>query len=312
MYSVLQEINMLCDVRNVVGESPVWSVKEQAIYWVDIEAQNIHRVAWHSRAHVSWALPERVGCIALSVRGTVIAAMETSIVELELQDNAIASCRSLAKINHPAESMRFNDGRCDAKGRFWISTMCRDMSLACDAGGIYCLNADGLRGPVQSGYITPNGMAFNRDSTVAYLSDSHPSKQKIWMHSFDLQTGEWGSKQNWIDMTTLPGRPDGAAMDTDGCYWICANDAGQVHRFNASGKLLRSIDVPMSKPSMCAFGGPDLRHMFVTSIKPSAAVKNYDYSLEGAIVVLEPDAQGIAEPLFSQFPVNPAPNKEFT
>jgi sugar lactone lactonase YvrE len=300
---VLQEISLLCDVRNTVGESPIWSIKEQALYWVDIEGRKIHRLCWHSRSHASWVLPERIGCMALSVRGTVIAALETGIAELELQDSAIVSFRPLARINHPANNMRFNDGRCDAKGRFWISTMCRDMSLASEAGGIYCLDAGGLRGPVLTGYITPNGMAFNRDATLAYLSDSHPSQQKIWTHKFDLDTGRWGPKNNWVDMTDMPGRPDGAAMDTEGCYWICANDAGKVYRFSASGELLRTIDVPMSKPSMCAFGGPNLRHMFVTSIKPPSPVKNYDYALEGAIVVLDPDAKGIAEPLFSQFPV---------
>jgi sugar lactone lactonase YvrE len=301
-------VSFLCDVRNQVGESPVWSVKEQALYWVDIEGRQIHRVNVMSRAHLSWELPERVGCIALSNRGTVVAAMETGVFELELLDAAKVTIRCLAKINHPEPNMRFNDGRCDAKGRFWMGTMCRDMSLASPAGGIYCLDESGLRGPVLSGYMTPNGMAFNRDATVAYLSDSHPRVQKIWTHAFDLERGQWGVQKDWVDMTLMPGRPDGAAMDIEGCYWICANDVGQVHRFSPSGELVRSITLPVSKPSMCAFGGSDLRQLFVTSIKPGTPAEGYDASLEGAVLMVDPDVQGLPEPLFTQFPSVPFPN----
>jgi len=290
--------------RDRVGESPVWSVAEQALYWVDIEGQRIHRLDWASRTQNSWALAERVGCIALSNRGTVIAAMESGIFEVELQDAPMARVTCLATITHPQDGMRFNDGRCDAQGRFWIGTMVRDMGLASPAGGIYCLDTRGLRGPVLQGYITPNGMAFSPDGTAAYLSDSHPSRQSIWMHSFDAATGEWGPQSTpWVDMTSLPGRPDGAAMDTEGCYWICGNDAGLVHRFSPQGALLQSLPVPVSKPAMCAFGGPELRHLFVTSIQPAMPAQGFDATLDGAVLVLEPGVQGLAEPLFSRFPV---------
>jgi sugar lactone lactonase YvrE len=290
--------------RDRVGESPVWSVATQALYWVDIEGQRIHRLDWASRTQSSWAVAERVGCIALSNRGTVIAAMESGIFEVELQDAPMAQVKCLATITHPQPGMRFNDGRCDAKGRFWIGTMVRDMGLASPAGGIYCLDTQGLRGPVLQGYITPNGMAFSPDGTAAYLSDSHPSRQSIWMHSFDASTGEWGPQSTpWVDMKPLPGRPDGAAMDTEGCYWICGNDAGLVHRFSPQGALLQSLPVPVSKPAMCAFGGPALRHLFVTSIQPATPAPGFDATLDGAVLVLEPGVQGLAEPLFSQFPV---------
>lgn len=293
----------ITNVRDHVGESPVWSVSEQALYWVDIENQHIHRLDWASRVQHSWALAERVGCIALSDRSTVIAAMESGVFEVVLQDAPYARVKCLATVIHPQSGMRFNDGRCDAQGRFWIGTMVRDMSLASAAGGIYCLDAQGLRGPVLSGYVTPNGMAFSPDGTTAYLSDSHPSVQKIWRHTFDCATGRWGAQTPWIDMQPLPGRPDGAAVDSEGCYWICGNDAGQVHRFSPSGILLQSIAVPVSKPAMCAFGGPELRHLFVTSIQPASPAPGFDAALDGAVLVLEPGAQGRPEPLFTQFPV---------
>ncbi len=290
--------------RDRVGESPVWSVAEQALYWVDIEGQKIHRLDWASQTQSSWALPERVGCIALSTRGTVIAAMETGIFEVTLQAPPAVHITCLASVEHPQADMRFNDGRCDADGRLWVGTMVRDMAMASPAGGIYCMDTQGLRGPVLLGYITPNGMAFSPDGRTAYLSDSHPQVQKIWSHTFDMASGTWGARVPWVDMKPLPGRPDGAAVDTEGCYWICGNDAGMVHRFSPQGMLLQSFPVPVSKPAMCAFGGPELRHLFVTSICPAAPAPGFDATLDGALLVLKPGVQGLPEPLFSRFPVS--------
>lgn len=296
-------VECLSTGRDHVGESPVWSVADQCLYWVDIEAPCIHRLDWATRVQRSWTLPERVGCIALSDRGTLIAAMETGIFEVTLGAPPLAHVSLLAAVTHPQPGMRFNDGRCDRQGRFWAGTMVRDMGLASAAGGIYGLDENGLRGPVLDGYITPNGMAFSPDGATAYLSDSHPRVQKIWQHSFDGATGTWGAKAALVDMQALPGRPDGAAVDAEGGYWICGNDAGQVHRFSPQGELLQSIAVPVSKPAMCAFGGPELRHLFVTSIRPAAPVPGFDAALDGALLVLEPGVQGLPESVFSRFPV---------
>ena len=290
--------------RDRVGESPVWSVAEQALYWVDIEGQRLHRLDWATRLQSSWKLPEQVGCIALSSRKTVIAAMETGIFEVEIHAYADIKLTRLATIVHPQSNMRFNDGRCDAKGRLWVSTMVRNTQLGQAVGGIYCLDANGLRGSVLEGYITPNGMAFSNDGQTAYLSDSHASKQMIWQHTFNKNTGTWGTPTEWVDMKKFPGRPDGAAVDAENCYWICGNDAGLVHRFSPTGQLLQSIPLPVSKPAMCAFGGPDLRHMFVTSIQPAAPVVGFDSAQDGAVFVCDPGVQGVPEPLFSQFPVS--------
>ena len=99
----------------------------------------------------------------------------------------------------------------------------------------------------------------------------------------------------FVDMNAYPGRPDGAAVDAEGGYWICANDAGQIHRFLPDGRLDRSLPLPVSKPSMCAFGGPGLEHLFVTSIPPAAPVDGFDAALDGAVLLLPPAGRGLAE-----------------
>ena len=293
----------LSRTRDRVGECPVWSVAEQALYWVDIEGRQVHRFDWATKTQQSWTTPERVGCIALVAGGgRVVAAMESGIFELELLQVPEVRSRMLAPIAHPMANMRFNDGRCDRAGRFWVSTMCMDMSLAAQVGAIYCLDAAGLSAAKVDGLITPNGMAFSPDDKTMYLSDSHPTVQKIWAFDFDLQAASLSNERDFVDMLPLPGRPDGAAVDVDGNYWICANDAGQIHCFSPAGRLLSSIKVPVSKPSMCAFGGPELNVLFVASIQPAAAVGN-EACLSGAVFSVELDVKGQIEPCFSCFPL---------
>lgn len=301
------EPSVLSDSRDQVGECPVWSVAEQALYWVDIEGRKIHRFDWASQTQQTWNTPERVGCIALTERlgagGGVIAAMETGIFAVRFLDAPDVNVKLIAGIDHPALNMRFNDGRCDARGRFWVSTMCMDMSLGSTVGAVYCLDKAGLIATRLGQMKTPNGMAFSPDGRTYYLSDSHPSVQKIWAFDFDQDTAATSNRRELVDMTDLPGRPDGAAVDIDGTYWICGNDAGFVHQFSTAGVLLRSVGVPVAKPSMCTFGGPNLDILFVTSIRPGGVSADAP-GLNGAVFALKTDTRGLPEPLFSRFPVS--------
>ena len=131
-----------------------------------------------------------------------------------------------------------------------------------------------------------------------YLSDSHPSVQTIWAFDYDTATATPSNRRVFVDMKPLPGRPDGAAVDADGCYWICGNDAGLVHRFTPDGKLDKSLAVPVKKPAMCAFGGANLDVLYVTSIRPDG-VDVSDQPLAGGVFALRPGVQGLAEPAFN-------------
>jgi sugar lactone lactonase YvrE len=174
-----------------------------------------------------------------------------------------------------------------------------DMAAAKQVGAVYCFDKNGLSSPKVEGLITPNGMAFSPDGATYYLSDSHPTVQKIWAFDFDGADGTVAHGREFVDMTAHPGRPDGAAVDVDGNYWICANDAGKIHQFSAKGELISSLNVPVSKPSMCAFGGPAMNTLFVTSIQPAVAVGN-EAGLSGAVFSVELNVKGQIEPYFSE------------
>ncbi len=289
-------VEALCPVRNRVGESPVWSVAEQALYWVDIEGRALHRFDWATRQERRWALPERVGCVALHAEGGLIAGLETGVFRLQPGAGGDIRVELLQGVQFAQPGMRFNDGRCDRQGRFWLSSMVMDMSLAQPAGVLYRYDARGLV-PMLEGLITGNGLGFSPDGRTLYLSDSHPTVQRVWAFDLDAQ-GNLSNRREFIDMNQHPGRPDGAAVDEDGAYWICGNDAGQVHRFLPDGRLERSLRLPLSKPAMCSFGGPELRHLFITSIPPAQPAAGFDAALDGAVLVAQPGPRGLPETPF--------------
>jgi sugar lactone lactonase YvrE len=285
---------VLCEARCQVGESPVWNVQEQALLWVDIEGRLVHRVDAAGR-HQTWAVAERIGCIALCADGGLLAAMESGLFRLMLHADGSVTSTLVQPVQFPQPQMRFNDGRTDRQGRFWVSSMVRDMAAASTGGTLFRLDRGGTLQPTGiDGLRTGNGLAFSPDGRVMYLSDSHPTVQQVW--AFDLDAdGRPHRRRLFIDMTRHPGRPDGAAVDADGCYWICGNDAGLVHRFTPDGRLDRSLPVPVAKPAMCAFGGPRLDRLYVTSIRPAAPIDGYDPPLAGAVFVLDPGCSGLAE-----------------
>ncbi|WP_439893575.1 SMP-30/gluconolactonase/LRE family protein (plasmid) [Ralstonia sp. 25C] len=276
-----------------VGESPVWHIGQQALYWTDIPRSTLWRWTPSTDQCDAWPLPEMAGCIGMTSHGWALA-METGIFHVP-QPKAgakLAPVERLATVAHPRPDMRFNDGRCDRQGRFWAGTMVFDTSEGAPLGKLYRLDASGGEvrlDAVIDDLIVPNGLAFSPDGRTMYLSDSHASRQIVWAFDYDIHSGTPHNRRVFIDMNAYPGRPDGAAVDAEGCYWICGNDAGLVHRFTPDGRLDRSIAVPTPKPAMCAFGGPGLDTLFVTSILID------DDPLSGAMFALRPGVTGLPE-----------------
>jgi sugar lactone lactonase YvrE len=295
--------------RSAVGESPVWRVAQQALYWVDIPAQTLMRYEPTHARRTEWPLPERVGCIAFDRNGTVLAALETGLFAVELHEpseheapaeasharHGTTTIRRLARVAHDAENMRFNDGRCDRQGRFWAGTMVQDATAPQPAGKLYRYDANaGLSPPIVDGLCTQNGLAWSPDGRTMYLSDSHPSSRLVWTFDYDIDDGVPTNRRVFTNLHDYAGRPDGAAIDAEGCYWTCANDAGLLLRFTPAGRLDRKLALPASKPSMCAFGGAGFDTLFVTTICP-AAVGEHD----GFVFALTSGVRGLPEPEFA-------------
>ena len=293
------QAELIVDARNAVGESPVWVPEESALYWVDIPAGGLQRWSADTGRVDTWKTPEMLACIARHADGGWVAGMESGFFRLHPRNDGSLDSEPLAHVDHARADMRLNDGRCDRQGRFWAGSMVLNMGANAADGRLYRYSA-GQRGPLDSrlsGFIVPNGLGFSPDGRTMYLSDSHPSVQAIWAFDYDPDDGVPHNRRLFVDMLRHPGRPDGAAVDEDGGYWICANDAGLVHRFTPDGRLDRSLAVPVKKPAMCAFGGPGLDTLFVTSIRPQG-VNLADQPLAGGVFALRPGVRGLEEPVF--------------
>ena len=285
--------NLSCSV----GESPLWCADSAAWYWVDIPAKTIWQLDASSGTLRQWQTSEMIACIARKQSGGLIAGMESGIFSLQLGDAPIAIEQRLAKPETLTSGMRFNDGRCDRQGRFWSGTMFMEMTAARPDGHLYRYTSErGISQPQVSNLIVQNGLAWSPDGRTMYLSDSHISRQLIWAFDYDIDAGTISNQRIFVDMHSHPGRPDGAAVDSDGCYWICGNDGGCILRFTPQGKLDRRIDLPMAKPSMCSFGGNDLDTLLVTSIDPGKAEGDL---WAGAVVMLRPGVKGLLETPFA-------------
>jgi sugar lactone lactonase YvrE len=292
-------IERVGELRCTVGESPAWSAPDNAWYWTDIPAKTIWRLDASRGALRSWNTPEMTACIALDRNGGLIAGMETGIFSLTLGDgDGVAATRLAAP---PADEltpeMRFNDGRCDRQGRFWAGTMFRDMGAARPDGRLYRYDAQGLSKAVVSDLVTQNGVAFSPDGRTMYLSDSHPTRRVVWAFDYDIADGVPHNRRVFADLSGHTGRPDGATIDADGCYWVAGNDGGCLLRFTPRGLLDRTVALPMAKPSMCCFGGTKLDTLLVTSIDPGQGAGG---ALAGAVLLLRPGVTGVAE---TPFPV---------
>ncbi|MEW5700047.1 SMP-30/gluconolactonase/LRE family protein [Pseudomonas synxantha] len=285
---------LIVDARNAVGECPVWVPEENALYWVDIPNGSLQRWDAATGYLSAWKAPQMLACIARTQAGNWVAGMETGFFELTTHNDGSLDTTLLAGVEHPRPDMRLNDGRCDRQGRFWAGSMVLDMGLNAAKGILYRYASGAAPHAQLDGFITLNGLAFSPDGRTMYASDSHPQVQQVWAFDYDTNTGTPSNRRVFIDMSHFPGRPDGAAVDAEGCYWICANDAGLIHRFTPEGRLDRSLSVPVKKPTMCAFGGSRLDTLYVTSIRDDAS----EQSVSGGVFALNPGVKGLAEPYF--------------
>ena len=301
-------IELLVDSQCAVGESLVWSPQDNTLWWVDITAKKLHRWQFNGQGQTTWVMPEMTGCVALCDDSTaaqphLIAGMETGLFDIRFSgvDHATTHITQRCTVPHSAAEMRFNDGRCDRQGRLVAGTMTINQTVGVGNPSLYQYQngqLSTLLADFVKPFTTPNGTAFSPDGRTFYLSDSHTSQQQVWAFDYDTDTGIPHNRRSFIDMNQHPGRPDGAAIDADGCYWICATDAGMIHRFTPTGTLDKTIQLPVKKPTICTWGGADLKTLYVASIRPSG-IDLSDQPLAGAVFAIQGlGAQGVAEPVF--------------
>lgn len=278
--------------KALLGESPVWSVKDNALFWVDIHRPSILRTDFTTGTTTEWPMPSNVGSIGLS-SGGLVAALRTGFALLDLGGKIV---KTLSEPIAGTKDLRFNDGRVDRRGRFWAGTVQekRQQGLA----ALYRLDADGQCREMKSGFTVSNGISWSPDDKIMYFADSWT--RAIYAFDFDVDEGSIANQRVFAQFGENEGIPDGATVDTDGCYWIAHFDGGKITRYTPQGKIDRVIEMPVIRPTSCAFGGPDLRTLYITSASFNLSEDQLRAApLSGSIFALNTGAQGIPEPVFA-------------
>ncbi|MBP1852978.1 SMP-30/gluconolactonase/LRE family protein [Rhizobium halophytocola] len=247
------------DIRAELGESPVWSTAEQTLYFVDIKGQSIHAFRPGTGVHQRIVVPEDIGCIGLRHGGGFIAGLRSGIWLIGAEGTLE---RKLADNPEDTTNSRFNDGKVAPGNRFMLGTI--DEQRRGQTASIYRYH-DGRLEAVASGLTTSNGLAFSPDGRTLYHSDT--PRRTVWRRDYQPDTGALGDPSVFIQTREEDGRPDGAAVDAEGCYWVALYVGGRVRRYSPDGRLLEEHLLPVRCPTMVAFGGADLRTLYVTSAR---------------------------------------------
>ena len=192
---------------------------------------------------------------------------------------------------------RLNDGRCDPDGRFWVGSM-NDMRRIQGQyeGNLYCYHPDGECVSQNLPVGVANGLAFSPDERYMFFADT--MRETVWRFDYDKDQGEIWNQQVFLNLKNLSGKPDGACVDADGCYWLAHIYGWKVARYTPKGKLDREIQLPFPKPSMCAFGGSKLDTLYITSISTKDDKSNGENKYSGGLFAVNPGVSGIPEPNF--------------
>jgi len=275
----------------VLGEGPVWVEREQALYWLDIKGRKVFRIDEQEQLR-EWPTPVRVGSLAPRADGGFIAGTEDGVAFVELEEGRFEI------VHHPEEHLpdnRFNDGKVDRRGRFWAGSM--DDTERDATGTLYRVDPDMRFSRIDEGYKVTNGPAFSPSGDILYHNDS--ARQVTY--AFDLASdGTVGERRVFARYREGEGYPDGMTVDADGCLWIAFWDGWCVRRYSPDGECIGKLDVPVSRPTSCAFGGAALDRLFITSA--SIGLDEADLAKEpqaGGLFVAVVDAKGIAERPFA-------------
>ena len=287
------EIQCMYYNRALLGESPVWSENECCLYWLDIEGRTFNRFNPITSKNIATKTQIRISALALRKEGGFIVATESGFQFYNLKENILTPIGD-PEANKP--NNRFNDGRCDRAGRFWACTMVEKGRQTPEAA-LYSIDGNLKYKKKHENIILGNGLAWSPNNKTLYFADTrHPV---VWEFDFDIDSGNISNQRIFIEFSANDGVPDGATVDTDGCYWLAQPRASKICRYTPEGQIDTIIDLPISKPTMCAFGGPSLNTLYITTNSLGFNKKELaSQPLAGSLLGLEVKAQGLPETKF--------------
>ncbi|MEM7023828.1 MAG: SMP-30/gluconolactonase/LRE family protein [Pseudomonadota bacterium] len=280
---------------NGVGEGPFWDDQEGRLWWVDITGKAI--LAWRpgETAPKRWSMPDFPAAVVLRQSDGALVALRDGLYRFDPENGALAVfCRPDA--DRPDN--RSNEGKCDSRGRFWLGTMqsnlnldgsARDMTV--NSGALYCVHPDGRSTREVDEVGLSNSLAWSVDGRTLYFGDTLANC--IWAFDCDPDAGTLTNRRMFSD-ASLPGACDGSAIDSEGCLWNARFGGGCLVRIAPDGRVDRTVALPLTNPTCCCFGGPDLRTLYITSARFGLSDQELaDSPNEGALLALRTDVPGV-------------------
>jgi sugar lactone lactonase YvrE len=282
------KVDIVADARAELGEGPVWEADRGAVLWVDILEQRVLRTGSDGKTAVVCRTPSDVGAAVRRASGGYVLALRDGFWTV---DDDGGDPIPLVTLEIPA-SMRFNDGKCDPAGRFLAGTMA--YSEDAPVGELLRLETDASVTPLVDRVTVSNGLGWTVDGRTLYFVDS--DSRRVDAFDYDPDTGWLGDRRTFVEVPPAEGYPDGLAVDVDGGVWVAMWGGRRVNRYSTNGSLDAVIDVPATHTTSCAFGGPDLDLLYITSARTR---------LEPDVLAAEPHAGGlfVARPGVAGVPV---------
>lgn len=274
-----------------VGESPLWHPDLQTLYWVDIDGFAVHSLHPATGRHQKWPMASEPSALAISSNGGLIVALRAGVMHLNTDSGELTA---IAAAPYDTTTTRFNDGKTDAAGRFWIGTIYEPRDKP--AADMYVLDKGELHLAWPTNVVNSNGLAFSPDNTVLYHADT--AGHKVTRYAFDTAAGtisaphvlhQFSSDKSAPD---YGGRPDGAAVDADGNYWVALFEGGRIVKLSPAGAILEEIALPARCPTMVAFGGEDLTTLYITTAGKRPAEELARLPLSGKVLQVKVNVAG--------------------
>lgn len=288
MFNLVGTIELVLDIKATLGESPAWDHDNQLLYWVDILEKKVHIYNPVTKEKRCIILEKHIGAIAPKSTDVAVIALEDGFYFLNLRTEEV-TC-----INNPEthiKNNRFNDGKCDAYGRFWAGTM--DKSYVKGRGALYCLDTNLKVDKKLSSVGLSNGLTWSLDNKQLYYIDT--LNRDVCCFEYNLNTGEIRNPVQIIKFAAHEGLPDGMTIDEEGMLWIAHWGGGKVSRWNPNtGKMLSAIDVPAINVTSCIFGGKDLDELYITTARDGLSAEQLQmYPYSGGLFKIQMNIKGI-------------------